>query len=96
MYTKRSYILQIGLFYEKQQCAYEVASILERLGSVIRIVHVVLKLNSIKQKVSLPVVRSHTTVHHADVFGYGLHFVNTSLVVQDGLLFLFCCQDNSI
>lgn len=43
-----------------------------------------------------PVVRSHATVHHADVFRDRLHFMNTLLIIQNGLLFLLCCKDNSI
>lgn len=43
-----------------------------------------------------PVVRSHATVHHADVFRDRLHFMNTLLIIQNGFLFLLCCKDNSI
>jgi len=43
-----------------------------------------------------PVVGPHAAVDHAYVFGDGLHFVDTLLVVQNGLLFLLRCQDNAI
>lgn len=39
----------------------------------------------------IPVVWTHSAVHHADVFSYGLHFMDTLLIIKYGLLFLFCC-----
>lgn len=48
------------------------------------------------QKKSPPVVRPHAAVHHAYVFSDRLHFMDTLLIIQNGLLFLFCCKDNSI
>lgn len=36
-----------------------------------------------------PVIWTHAAVHQTDVLGYGLHFVYTPLIIQDGfLLFL--------
>lgn len=52
--------------------------------------------NETSAKESPPVVRTHSTVDHAYVFSDGLHFVDTLLIIQNGLLFLLCCQDNSI
>ena len=43
-----------------------------------------------------PIVRPHATVDHAYVLSDGLHFMDTLLIIQNGLLFLLCCQDNSI
>lgn len=48
------------------------------------------------QRESPPVVRPHAAVDHAYVFGDGLHLMDTLLIIQNGLLFLLCCQDNSI
>jgi len=45
---------------------------------------------------SIPVVRTHATVDHTDVFGYGLYFVNTLLIVQYRFLLLFCSQNNTV
>lgn len=45
---------------------------------------------------SPPVVRPHATVDHANVFSDRLHFVDTLLIIQNGLLFLLCGKDNSI
>lgn len=48
------------------------------------------------EKKSSPVVRPHAAVDHAYVFSDRLHLMDTLLIVQDGLLFLLCCQDNAI
>lgn len=51
---------------------------------------------SFKHRESPPVVRPHAAVDHAYVFGDGLHLMDALLIIQNGLLFLLCCQDNSI
>lgn len=48
------------------------------------------------KKVSPPVVRPHATIDHAYVFSDRLDFMDTLFIIQNGFLFLFCCQDNSI
>ena len=35
------------------------------------------------------VIGAHATIHHTDVFGYGLHLVNTPFIIQDGFLLFF-------
>lgn len=45
---------------------------------------------------SIPVVWTHATVDHTDVFGYGLYFVNTLLIIQYRFLLLFRSQNNTV
>lgn len=47
-------------------------------------------------KAYAPVVRSHATVYHADVFSNRFHFVDTLFIIQNGLLLLLRSQDDSI
>lgn len=44
----------------------------------------------------IPVVRTHSAVHHANVFGYRLNFVHALFIIQYGLLFLLSCKHNSV
>lgn len=43
-----------------------------------------------------PVVRPHAAVDHSYVFSDGLHFMDALFIIQYGLLFFLCCQDNAI
>ena len=45
---------------------------------------------------SIPVVRSHPTVHHPNILRYLLHFVYRLIVVQDRLLLFLRSQNYSV
>lgn len=42
------------------------------------------------------IIRSHARVHHTDVVGNGLHFVNALFVVQNGFVFVFGGQNDTV
>ena len=45
---------------------------------------------------SIPIVWSHSTVNHTNIFGNHFHFVDCAVVVQNRFLFLLSSKDNSI
>lgn len=66
------------------------------LSTVKTVTNLVVICFSSKNKRYPPVVRPHAAVDHSYVFSDGLNFMDTLLIVQNGLLFLLCCQDNTI
>ena len=45
---------------------------------------------------SIPIVWSHSTVNHTNIFGYHFHFVDCAVVIENRFLFLLSSKDNSI
>lgn len=44
----------------------------------------------------LPIIWPHSTVYHTHVLRDHFYLVYTVLIIQNGLLFLFCCKHHSI
>ena len=44
----------------------------------------------------VPVIWAHATIHQTYMLGDWFHFVDTSLIIQNGFLFLLSCQDHAI
>ena len=57
-----------------------------------------LKLQSVKvhHPSSIPIVWSHSTVNHTNIFGYHFDFVDCAVIVENRFLFLLSSKDNSI
>ena len=45
---------------------------------------------------SIPIVWSHSTVNHTNIFGYHFHFVDCAVIIENRFLFLLSSKDNSI